>query len=58
MRTGWRSAAGWTAPESDLRRPALPTQGAGDPELVCPGFFVDVATWAGAPLREVLEEAG
>jgi len=28
------------------------------PELVCPGFFVDVATWAGAPLREVLEEAG
>ncbi len=28
------------------------------PELVCPGFFVDVATWAGAPLREVLEGAG
>jgi DMSO/TMAO reductase YedYZ molybdopterin-dependent catalytic subunit len=28
------------------------------PELVCPGFFVDVAAWAGAPLRAVLEQAG
>ncbi len=28
------------------------------PELVCPGYFVDVATWAGAPLWEVLELAG
>jgi DMSO/TMAO reductase YedYZ molybdopterin-dependent catalytic subunit len=28
------------------------------PELVCPGYFVDVACWAGAPLREVLEAAG
>jgi len=28
------------------------------PELVCPGYFVDVACWAGAPLREVLELAG
>ena len=26
--------------------------------LVCPGFFQDEATWAGAPLREVLERAG
>ena len=28
------------------------------PELVCPGYFVDVATWAGVPLREVLRLAG
>jgi DMSO/TMAO reductase YedYZ molybdopterin-dependent catalytic subunit len=28
------------------------------PELVCPGYFVDVACWAGAPVREVLELAG
>lgn len=28
------------------------------PELVCPGYFVDVARWAGAPLREVLDRAG
>lgn len=28
------------------------------PELVCPGYFVDVATWAGAPLRDVLDRAG
>jgi len=28
------------------------------PELVCPGYFVDVACWAGAPLREVLAAAG
>jgi DMSO/TMAO reductase YedYZ molybdopterin-dependent catalytic subunit len=26
--------------------------------LVCPGFFADEATWAGAPLRAVLERAG
>jgi DMSO/TMAO reductase YedYZ molybdopterin-dependent catalytic subunit len=28
------------------------------PELVCPGYFVDVATWAGVPLRDVLDRAG
>lgn len=28
------------------------------PELVCPGYFVDHATWAGAPLSEVLALAG
>jgi len=28
------------------------------PELVCPGFFVDQATWAGAPLSEILALAG
>jgi DMSO/TMAO reductase YedYZ molybdopterin-dependent catalytic subunit len=28
------------------------------PELVCPGFFKDVATWAGVPLADVLELAG
>ena len=28
------------------------------PELICPGYFVDVACWAGAPLRQVLELAG
>ena len=28
------------------------------PELVCPGFFVDRATWAGAPLSEILGLAG
>ncbi len=28
------------------------------PELVCPGFFVDRATWAGAPLSEILALAG
>jgi DMSO/TMAO reductase YedYZ molybdopterin-dependent catalytic subunit len=26
--------------------------------LVCPGFFEDEATWAGAPLKDVLELAG
>jgi DMSO/TMAO reductase YedYZ molybdopterin-dependent catalytic subunit len=26
--------------------------------LVCPGFFVDEARWAGTPIREVLELAG
>jgi len=28
------------------------------PTLICPGFFQDVATWAGAPLKHVLELAG
>jgi DMSO/TMAO reductase YedYZ molybdopterin-dependent catalytic subunit len=28
------------------------------PRLVCPGFFVDEATWAGVPIREVLALAG
>ena len=28
------------------------------PELVCPGFFVDNATWSGVPLKTILEMAG
>lgn len=28
------------------------------PTLVCPGFFQDTATWAGVPLKYVLELAG
>lgn len=28
------------------------------PELVCPGFFVDVASWSGTPLKHILEKAG
>lgn len=28
------------------------------PELVCPGFFVDEARWAGAPIADVLALAG
>lgn len=28
------------------------------PDLLCPGFFKDVATWAGTPLKYVLELAG
>jgi DMSO/TMAO reductase YedYZ molybdopterin-dependent catalytic subunit len=28
------------------------------PDLVCPGYFKDIATWAGTPLRYVLESAG
>lgn len=28
------------------------------PELVCPGLFVDHATWAGAPIADVLDLAG
>ena len=28
------------------------------PTLVCPGFFKDTATWAGASLKYVLELAG
>jgi DMSO/TMAO reductase YedYZ molybdopterin-dependent catalytic subunit len=28
------------------------------PELVCPGYFVDRAMWAGAPLSEILALAG
>jgi DMSO/TMAO reductase YedYZ molybdopterin-dependent catalytic subunit len=27
-------------------------------ELICPGFFADVATWTGVPLVDVLELAG
>ena len=30
----------------------------GSPELVCPGYFVDNATWAGVSLKYVLELAG
>jgi len=26
--------------------------------LVCPGFFEDQGTWAGAPLKQILDEAG
>ncbi len=29
-----------------------------EPLLVCPGFFEDLATWAGVPLRDVLTLAG
>jgi DMSO/TMAO reductase YedYZ molybdopterin-dependent catalytic subunit len=29
-----------------------------EPVLICPGYFEDVATWAGAPLNDVLELAG
>jgi DMSO/TMAO reductase YedYZ molybdopterin-dependent catalytic subunit len=28
------------------------------PALVCPGFFVDTATWAGVPLRSILDKVG
>jgi hypothetical protein len=28
------------------------------PTLVCEGFFVDVATWSGVPLADILEKAG
>ena len=28
------------------------------PTLICPGFFQDTATWAGVPLKDVLELAG
>jgi DMSO/TMAO reductase YedYZ molybdopterin-dependent catalytic subunit len=28
------------------------------PELVCSGFFGDLATWAGVPLVEILDLAG
>jgi len=27
------------------------------PTLVCPGFFTDVAAWAGVPLKSILEQA-
>jgi DMSO/TMAO reductase YedYZ molybdopterin-dependent catalytic subunit len=27
------------------------------PTLVCPGFFTDVAAWAGVPLKFILEQA-
>jgi DMSO/TMAO reductase YedYZ molybdopterin-dependent catalytic subunit len=28
------------------------------PNLVCPGFFSDVARWAGVPLKTILDKAG
>ncbi|HUJ67963.1 MAG TPA: molybdopterin-dependent oxidoreductase [Syntrophorhabdales bacterium] len=28
------------------------------PTLVCPGFFTDVATWAGTPLKHIVDLAG
>lgn len=28
------------------------------PDLICPGFFKDVATWAGTPLKYILKLAG
>lgn len=28
------------------------------PELICPGFFVDVATWSGVPIQFVMDKAG
>jgi DMSO/TMAO reductase YedYZ molybdopterin-dependent catalytic subunit len=28
------------------------------PELVCPGFFVDVSNWSGTPLAQILAKAG
>ena len=28
------------------------------PDLVCPGFFVDVANWSGVPIKFLLEKAG
>jgi DMSO/TMAO reductase YedYZ molybdopterin-dependent catalytic subunit len=28
------------------------------PPLVCPGYFTDVATWAGVPLRHLINLAG
>jgi DMSO/TMAO reductase YedYZ molybdopterin-dependent catalytic subunit len=28
------------------------------PQLVCPGFFVDTATWSGVQLAAILEQAG
>jgi len=28
------------------------------PELVCPGYFKDTATWAGTPIKYILESAG
>ncbi len=30
----------------------------GDPDLVCPGYFVDKATWSGAGLKSILDLAG
>jgi len=30
----------------------------GSPDLVCPGFFVDKATWTGAALKSILDMAG
>jgi sulfane dehydrogenase subunit SoxC len=28
------------------------------PTLICPGFFTDVATWAGTPLKYIIDLAG
>jgi DMSO/TMAO reductase YedYZ molybdopterin-dependent catalytic subunit len=28
------------------------------PELVCPGYFVDIAAWSGVPFRTILDMAG
>jgi len=28
------------------------------PPLICPGFFTDHATWSGAPIKDVLDQAG
>jgi DMSO/TMAO reductase YedYZ molybdopterin-dependent catalytic subunit len=39
----------------DLRR--LPKVTAA-PDLVCPGVFIDRATWSGAPLKTILDQAG
>jgi len=39
----------------DLRRLPMVTA---TPTLVCPGFFEDVTTWSGVPLKTVLEMAG
>ena len=30
----------------------------GRPVLVCPGFFTDTASWAGVPLKYLIESAG
>ena len=29
-----------------------------NPELDCPGVFVDYASWTGVPIRDILERAG
>jgi DMSO/TMAO reductase YedYZ molybdopterin-dependent catalytic subunit len=30
----------------------------GSPDLVCPGYFVDKATWSGVPFKTILDAAG
>jgi DMSO/TMAO reductase YedYZ molybdopterin-dependent catalytic subunit len=30
----------------------------GSPDLVCPGFFVDKASWSGVPFKTILDMAG